>query len=76
MAEVPAKAVEHLRVEAARVLIEQGRHSMDAIAEETGFGDRERMRRPFLRTLGQSPQTIRRDAKAARSREDAAPTSQ
>src|SRR5262249_43023875 len=29
----PAKAVESLRVEAARVLIEQGRHSMDAIAE-------------------------------------------
>jgi transcriptional regulator GlxA family with amidase domain len=65
MAEVPAKAVEHLRVEAARVLIEQGRHSMDAIVEETGFGDRERMRRAFLRTLGRSPQTIRRDAKAA-----------
>jgi len=61
----PAKAVEHLRVEAARVLIEQGRHSMDAIAEETGFGDRERMRRAFLRTLGQSPQTVRRNAKAA-----------
>ena len=61
----PAKAVEHLRVEAARVLIEQARHSMDAIAEETGFGDRERIRRAFLRTLGQSPQTIRRDAKAA-----------
>jgi transcriptional regulator GlxA family with amidase domain len=61
----PAKAVEHLRVEAARVLIEQGRHSLDAIAEETGFGDRERMRRAFLRTLGQSPQTIRRNAKAA-----------
>jgi transcriptional regulator GlxA family with amidase domain len=61
----PAKAVEHLRVEAARVLIEQGRHSMDGIADETGFGDRERMRRAFLRTLGQSPQTIRRNAKAA-----------
>lgn len=61
----PAKAIEHLRVEAARVLIEQGRHSMDAVAEETGFGDRERMRRSFLRTLGQSPQTIRRSSKAA-----------
>jgi transcriptional regulator GlxA family with amidase domain len=61
----PAKAVEHLRVEAARVLMEQGRHSMDAIAEETGFGDRERMRRAFLRKLGQSPQTIRRNSKAA-----------
>jgi len=61
----PAKAVERLRVEAARVLMEQGRHSMDAIAEETGFADRERMRRAFLRRLGQSPQTIRRNSKAA-----------
>jgi transcriptional regulator GlxA family with amidase domain len=52
-------------VEAARVLIEQGRHSMDAIADETGFGDRERMRRAFLRMLGHPPQTIRRNAKAA-----------
>jgi transcriptional regulator GlxA family with amidase domain len=61
----PAKAVERLRVEAARVLMEQGRHSMDAIAQETGFADRERMRRAFLRRLGQSPQTIRRNSKAA-----------
>ena len=61
----PAKAVESLRVEAARMLIEQGRHSMDAIADETGFGDRERMRRAFLRMLGHPPQTIRRNAKAA-----------
>jgi transcriptional regulator GlxA family with amidase domain len=60
----PAKAVEHLRVEAARVLIEQGRLSMDAIAGETGFADRERMRRAFLRRFGQSPQTIRRSSQA------------
>jgi transcriptional regulator GlxA family with amidase domain len=60
----PAQAVEHLRVEAARVLIEQGCHTVDAIAEETGFGNRERMRRAFLRTIGQPPQTIRRNSKA------------
>jgi transcriptional regulator GlxA family with amidase domain len=60
----PARAVEHLRVEAARVLIEQGRHTLDAIAEQTGFGNRERMRRAFLRTIGQPPQTIRRNSKA------------
>lgn len=59
----PAKAVEHLRVEAARLMMEEGRHSMDVIAEETGFTDRERMRRAFLRTLGQPPQTIRRNAR-------------
>jgi transcriptional regulator GlxA family with amidase domain len=45
--------------------MEQGRLSMDAIAEETGFADRERMRRAFLRRFGQSPQTIRRNSQAA-----------
>ena len=59
----PAKAVENLRVEAARLMMEQGRHSMDVIAEETGFADSDRMRRAFLRTLGQPPQTIRRNAR-------------
>lgn len=60
----PAKAVERMRVEAARLMMEDGRHSMDVIAEETGFTDRERMRRAFLRVLGQPPQTVRRNAKA------------
>jgi transcriptional regulator GlxA family with amidase domain len=41
----PAKAVEHLRLEAARLMLESGRHPVDVIARETGFGDRERMRR-------------------------------
>ncbi|MEW6645137.1 MAG: GlxA family transcriptional regulator [Pseudomonadota bacterium] len=59
----PAKAVEHLRVEAARLMMEQGRHSMDVIATETGFADPDRMRRAFLRTLGQPPQTVRRNAR-------------
>jgi transcriptional regulator GlxA family with amidase domain len=61
----PAKAVENLRVEAARLMMEQGRHSMDVIANETGFADRERMRRAFLRTLGQPPQAIRRNSRTA-----------
>src|SRR5438477_626993 len=60
----PARAIEHLRVEAARVLIEQGRHAVDAIAEQAGFGNRERMRRAFLRTIGQPPQTLRRNSRA------------
>jgi transcriptional regulator GlxA family with amidase domain len=59
----PAKAVENLRVEAARLMMEQGRHSMDVIARETGFDDSDRMRRAFLRTLGQPPQTVRRNAR-------------
>lgn len=56
----PAKAVEHLRVEAARMLLEDSRHPVDVIAKEVGFVDRERMRRAFLRNLGQTPQAIRR----------------
>jgi transcriptional regulator GlxA family with amidase domain len=55
----PAKAIENLRLEAARLLLEQGRRPIEAIAEETGFGDRERMRRAFLRAFGQTPQGIR-----------------
>jgi transcriptional regulator GlxA family with amidase domain len=56
----PAKAIENLRLEAARFLIEQGRLPMETIALETGFGDRERMRRSFVRVYGQSPQAIRK----------------
>jgi transcriptional regulator GlxA family with amidase domain len=56
----PAKAVETLRVEAARLLMEQTSHPVEAIAEQTGFADRERMRRAFIRSFGQPPQAIRR----------------
>jgi transcriptional regulator GlxA family with amidase domain len=61
----PAKAVESLRVEAARLMMEQSNHSIDVIANETGFADGERMRRAFLRAFGQPPQTIRRNARVA-----------
>ena len=61
----PAKAVENLRVEAARLMMEDGRHPIDIVARQTGFGDRERMRRAFLRAFGQPPQAIRRNGQAA-----------
>jgi transcriptional regulator GlxA family with amidase domain len=61
----PAKAVENLRVEAARLLMEEGRLSIDSVARETGFAGRERMRRAFLRAFGQPPQVIRRNARIA-----------
>ncbi|AWJ86385.1 AraC family transcriptional regulator (plasmid) [Azospirillum sp. TSH58] len=64
--QTPAKAVEHLRLEAARVMMEEGRHSMDVIARETGFADRERMRRAFLRAYGQPPQVVRRAVESGR----------
>ena len=56
----PAKAIENLRVESARLMMETGRHSIDAVATDTGFGDRERMRRAFIRAFGQPPQVIQR----------------
>jgi len=56
----PAKAVEQLRLEAARLMMEEGRHPIETIARETGFADRERMRRAFVRAFGQPPQAIRR----------------
>jgi transcriptional regulator GlxA family with amidase domain len=59
----PAKAVENLRVEAARLMMEQSRHPIDIIARQTGFADRDRMRRAFLRAFGQPPQAIRRNAR-------------
>lgn len=59
----PAKAVEQLRVEAARVMVEQSRHTIDDIATQTGFADPERMRRAFLRAFGQPPQVLRRHAR-------------
>jgi transcriptional regulator GlxA family with amidase domain len=60
----PAKAVERLRVEAARERIEAGPEPIDAISAATGFGDAERMRRAFLRAFGQPPQALRRAARA------------
>jgi transcriptional regulator GlxA family with amidase domain len=69
----PAKAIENLRLEAARLMLEQGRHSIDLIARETGFSDRHRMRRAFLRAFGQPPQMIRRSNVGADER---APTSE
>jgi transcriptional regulator GlxA family with amidase domain len=59
----PAKAVENLRLDAARTMLEDGRHSLDTVARETGFADRERMRRAFLRAFGQPPQVIKRNAR-------------
>jgi len=58
----PAKAVENLRLEAARFLLEQGRLPIETIAFDAGFGDRERMRRAFLRAYSQTPLSIRNAA--------------
>lgn len=59
----PAKAIENLRVESARNLMEQSRHPIDVVARQTGFSDRDHMRRAFLRAFGQPPQVLRRNAR-------------
>jgi transcriptional regulator GlxA family with amidase domain len=59
----PAKAIENLRVEAARNLMEQSRHPIEIVARQTGFSDRDHMRRAFLRAFGQPPQVLRRNAR-------------
>lgn len=63
----PAKAVEHLRLEAARLSVEDTRKPIDQIADMVGFRDPERMRRAFIRAFGQSPQALRRTAAGRRS---------
>lgn len=60
----PAKAVEHLRVEAARRRLEAGA-SVEEAARAAGFGDVERLRRAMLRTYGRTPQAIKRSARTA-----------
>jgi transcriptional regulator GlxA family with amidase domain len=59
----PAKAIERLRLEAAREQVESRAAPIESIAACTGFGDPERMRRAFIRAFGQPPQALRRTAK-------------
>lgn len=60
----PAKAITRLRIEAARNLIERGRHSLEVIARETGFRDRNHLREVFVRECGAAPRILRRDARS------------
>jgi len=57
--ENPASAVEQIRVEAARRLLESAPDGIQRIAHRVGFGDDERMRRAFLKAYGVSPQDYR-----------------
>jgi transcriptional regulator GlxA family with amidase domain len=61
----PAKAVERLRVEAARERVESSSDPIDRIRDAVGFTDPERMRRAFVRAFGQPPQALRRAARSA-----------
>jgi transcriptional regulator GlxA family with amidase domain len=59
----PAKAIEKLRLEAARLMLEGSRLPIESIALQTGFADRERMRRAFGRVFGRPPQAMRRQVR-------------
>jgi len=53
--QTPAAYVESLRVERARMLLEDGAESLEAVARTTGFRSAEVLRRAFHRRVGVSP---------------------
>jgi len=55
----PARAVEQLRLEAARRLLGDGTLGLKRIAARCGFGSEETLRRSFLRALAVTPQAYR-----------------
>ncbi len=55
----PARAVERLRVEAARRLLSESRLPVKRVSRRCGFGSEETMRRSFLRLLAATPQDYR-----------------
>ena len=57
--ETPARWVERARVEAARRLLEETDHGIEAIAVRCGFGSAESLRRAFLRRVRVSPAAYR-----------------
>ena len=67
----PAKAVERLRLEAARERIEAGVEPIEVVAVKAGFGDSHRMRRAFIQSFGVPPQSVRRQARASTPEESA-----
>jgi transcriptional regulator GlxA family with amidase domain len=56
----PAKGVEALRLEAARRMLETSPRNVEQVARLCGFGNEERLRTAFQRTLGVSPSDYRK----------------
>lgn len=56
----PGRYVEAVRVEAARGLLEGSELGLDAVADRSGLGSAETLRRVFVRELGIPPGTYRR----------------
>jgi transcriptional regulator GlxA family with amidase domain len=57
--QTPARAIERLRVEAARRLLSESRLPVKRIAQRCGFGSEETMRRSFHRLIAITPQDYR-----------------
>ena len=51
----PARFVESVRLDIARTLVEQGNEPLDRIAQRSGFGDAQNLRRAFVRIIGATP---------------------
>lgn len=66
----PAKAVERMRLEAARAMLTNGAASIEFVAEAAGFGKAERMRRAFQRFSGEVPKAIRQAARTLANEPD------
>jgi transcriptional regulator GlxA family with amidase domain len=58
--ETPARSVERMRCEAARIRLRDGHEPITIVARAVGFADAERMRCAFVRSYGHPPQTQRR----------------
>jgi len=65
MGQTPARAVEMMRVEAARQLLATTRLSIEQIAAKCGFGSEETMRRSVLHKVGVTPSDYRSRFSAA-----------
>jgi transcriptional regulator GlxA family with amidase domain len=61
----PSKAIERLRIEVARQRVQSSGEAIERVAQVTGFRDPNRMRRAFIRAFGQTPQSLRRAARAS-----------
>ena len=58
--DTPARAIERMRVEAARELLSTTGLPVKSIAQRCGFGSEETMRRSFVRVIAVPPQDYRR----------------
>ena len=64
----PADWLTVIRLDRARELLESSSHSIDSIAEQTGFGTATTMRHHFRRKLGTNPTAYRSRFSVADSR--------